>query len=457
VPLPFVLLTVVVAVGILGLAPDARAQCTGCPNSSFARTGRFQPLGANAISVIAQGDWNGDGVPDLATAGGNTLAVLVGDGMLRFGAPTLLSLPSGAAPSGIAVADFDLDSDLDLATVNESTSNVSVFLNSGGAFGGRTDFSVAFSPQGVVAADFNQDGVPDLLAANYNGTLSFLAGLGNGSFAAATSLSTSPLGISGLASADVDGDGLVDIAVSRDRTTDNVSWYRGRGDGTFDPGVTTTASGGSPKAMALGDLNGDGRPDVATLNTGEQTASLLLFSGGAFGSETIVPIDYNSQTIAIDRVNGDAAGDLVVTSWFESAASVHFGNGSGGVSSTTRMRGIFHPRAALVADLDLNGRPTWRPPATSPPTASPCTPATASAGSGRRRWRPPPGTAPSRPATSTATARPTSSRLTAPRATSRMPGGWGTAPSPRTCSCRRGSPTRWGWVWATSTRTARKT
>jgi hypothetical protein len=337
------------------LASRAAAQCTGCPYSSFDRAGRLRPIGANATTVLAHGDWNGDGTPDLATAGYATLAILVGDGTLRFGAATLLSLPAGAAVNALAAADLDLDSDLDLATVNGSTNNVSVFLNSGGTFTGPTNFAVGSGPRAAVVGDFNRDGAPDLLTTTQGAFLVLLAGRGDGSFAAPATVVTAPSGISDVEAADFDGDGLLDVAVSRDSSAGNLIWYRGRGDGTFDPAVTKTATGGYPKAMAVGDLNGDGRPDVALLHTTESKVSLLLFSGGAFGSETVVPIDYNSQTVAVARVDGDAAADIVTTSWYESAASVHFGNGAGGVSSSVRMRGIYHPRAALVADLDVNG------------------------------------------------------------------------------------------------------
>jgi hypothetical protein len=353
---PTTSLLVVTAFVLLGLAAtDVRAQCTGCPNSSFARAGRFQAMGMTntATAAIADGDWNGDGVPDLAIAGASTLNLFVGDGKLGFGTPTVLSLPSGAFPSGIAVADFDLDSDLDLATANRLTSNVSIFLNLGGTFTGPTNVAVGYSPMGVVAGDFNRDGVPDLLTAR-SGWLTFLAGLGDGSFGGPTEL-PAVFAISDLASADIDGDGLLDVAVSRDTSPGNIVWYRGRGDGTFDPGVATTASGGYPEAIALGDLNGDGRPDIAALNTAAQTVSLLLFSAGTFGSETVVPVDRDSRTITIGRLNADTAGDVVVTSWAESAVSVLLGDGVGGVSSTVRVRGFYSPSGAHVADLDLNG------------------------------------------------------------------------------------------------------
>src|SRR5207247_481306 len=126
---------------------------------------------------IAVGDFNRDGIPDLAVADlgpypnrATTVAVLIGAGDGTFGAPRFFD--AGHRLTGVAVGDFNRDGDgvQDLAIANWFATTVSVLLGNGdGTFRYGVQFGAGAAPEKVVVADFNEDGQPDLAVANYFG------------------------------------------------------------------------------------------------------------------------------------------------------------------------------------------------------------------------------------------------------------------------------------------------
>ncbi len=182
------------------------------------------PVGRNPSSV-ASGDFNGDGIPDLAVTNqsDNTLTILLGNGDGTFTAAAGSPLAIGNAPVSVVAADFNGDSFLDLAVANNADNTVSFPAGNGnGTFAAKTDFPTGAAPVSVAAGDFNIDGRIDLGVANLtDNTVSILLNLGNGLFSPSFNLAVggSP---SAITSADFNGDGLPDIAVAN-QATDNVS------------------------------------------------------------------------------------------------------------------------------------------------------------------------------------------------------------------------------------------
>src|SRR5262249_43080802 len=136
---------------------------------------------------LAMGDFNKDGKPDLATAnaGTNSIGVLLGNGTGGFvqapGSPFMVGTP----PVSIATADFNKDGNLDLATANHTSKNVTILLGNGtGGFAPAigSPISVGNSPSVVVVSDFNLDNKPDLAVGDLT-SLSILLGNGTGGFA----------------------------------------------------------------------------------------------------------------------------------------------------------------------------------------------------------------------------------------------------------------------------------
>jgi hypothetical protein len=143
----------------------------------------------------------------------------------------------------VATGDFDGDGIADLAVVNAGS--VLVFLGNGdGTFKSPTSSPTGASPITVGVGDFNKDGIPDLAVVNNcgtsypcnssNGTVLILLGKGDGTFTPASQSPVAGAGPVGLVIADFNGDGALDLAVSNyGQTTGAVSIFLGNGDGTF--------------------------------------------------------------------------------------------------------------------------------------------------------------------------------------------------------------------------------
>ena len=124
---------------------------------------------------VAVGDFNGDGVEDLAVAILNpaSVSVLLGNGDGTFQAA--VNFGAGFAPQSVAVGDFNGDGVQDLAVANARSHNVSVLLGNGdGTFQAGGDFGAGLSPASVAVGDFNSDARRDLAVANFSSDVSVL-------------------------------------------------------------------------------------------------------------------------------------------------------------------------------------------------------------------------------------------------------------------------------------------
>jgi photosystem II stability/assembly factor-like uncharacterized protein len=219
---------------------------------------------------VIVGDFNGDGIQDLAVADygsdaqrATTISVLLGNGDGTFSAAQPFEAGNGA--SGVAVGDFNRDGVQDLVVSHANDNTVSVLVGNGdGTFQAARSFGVGAFPWFVVVGDFNADQTQDLAVSDQmDDAISVLLGNGDGSFEAALTFPTgrSPAGV---AVGDFNADGTQDLAVVNAFAT-TVSVLVGKGDGTFlaaeDFGV-----GNAPASVAVGDFNGDGMPDLGVAN-----------------------------------------------------------------------------------------------------------------------------------------------------------------------------------------------
>jgi hypothetical protein len=135
--------------------------------------GQSYATGAADLSV-ASGDFNGDGIPDLATANryDDTVTILIGNGDGTFTAGT--TVPTGSGPFAIISGDFNGDGFVDLATANYSASTITILLGNGyGEFSGSpASLITGDGPIGIISGDFNGDGAPDFITANFRATQS---------------------------------------------------------------------------------------------------------------------------------------------------------------------------------------------------------------------------------------------------------------------------------------------
>jgi hypothetical protein len=212
-------------------------------------------VGVGPLSVVAA-DMNNDGWLDILTANNdNTASIALADGSGDYLAPSNLSV--GTAPQSIVAADFNRDGRLDFATANFNSSNVSVYLgdgNSGTGFGSASTIAVGNNPYSVAAADVNGDGNPDLIATNFTnpGNVRVLPGNGAGSFPAPVVNLSMGNGPRGLAVADLDNDGSLDLAVANNNGAANsVSTRLGTADATLPVELVSFTAQAQDEAVAL--------------------------------------------------------------------------------------------------------------------------------------------------------------------------------------------------------------
>jgi len=271
------------------------------------------PAGQGPIGV-AVGDFNGDGLADLAVANflDNTLGIWLGNGNGTFAAA--VNYPTGQGPISVVAADFNGDGNADLAVANSNSNNVAVFFGSGdGTFAAAVYYPVSGNPVSLALGDLSQDGLADLVTGNFSGVnVSVLLGNGQGTFAAAVNypLAGNPATV---AVGDLNGDGRADLAVTNFGST-NVSVLLGNGDGTFAAKVDYPV-GTHPYSVAIGDFNGDGRADLVIANFASDTVSVLLGNGdGTFTAGVSYPTGAGPNSVAVADFNGDGRTDLAVAS-----------------------------------------------------------------------------------------------------------------------------------------------
>jgi hypothetical protein len=309
------------------------------------------PTGGGTRSV-AIGDLNGDRRPDLAVASidTNRVSVLLNRGGGRF--RRKYSLVTGRSPFSLGIRDLNGDHALDVATVNQDASTVSVLLNKGhGAFRARRDYATAeddeSDPESLAIGDLNGDRRPDLVTANaFESTISVFLNRGDGTFRAKrdyrTGYNSTPRWV---AIGDLNSDGKRDLAIAED-DPNTVSVLLNRGNGTFEPRVDF-ATGRGPVAVAVGDLNGDRRTDLVTANAKANTVSLLVNTPGLC---TVQKVRANLLPAAERRITSAGCRVGNVTRGYSKAVE------RGRVISQSPAPGTVLPRGARVSLLVSRGR-----------------------------------------------------------------------------------------------------
>ncbi|MHB8644872.1 MAG: FG-GAP repeat domain-containing protein [Thermomicrobiales bacterium] len=291
----------------------------------------------NAPVGIVAGDFNGDRKTDVAivNSNDNTVSVLLGNGNGTFTPAAGSPITVGNAPVALAVGDFNRDGKLDLAVVNQNSGNVSVLLGNGN--GTFTPAAGSPIPVGnsvdIAVGDFNGDGKPDLAIVTPGLGVTILLGNGSGGFSLAPgspfAVGTTPLKI---AVGDFNGDGRLDLAVT-DNSFNKVNVLLGSGNGTFTPAPGSPITvGTSPAALAVADFNGDGNLDLAVANASSISPTtlpgnvmVLLGNGnGTFTPNTGAPftVGVEPDAIAVGDFNGNGKPDLAVANFGSNNMSV---------------------------------------------------------------------------------------------------------------------------------------
>lgn len=315
-------------------------------------------IGLNSVDGLV-GDFNGDNRQDLAVANlnGGNISVLIGNGNGTFQPSISYTVPG--TPRALTTGDFNGDSKSDLAVI--SNGGLSLYLGNGdGTFQPATTFATDSNVRAMASGDFNGDGKADL-ALGALGAMNILLGNGDGTFQAAVSYEAVPnAAVLTIVVRDFNGDGNADLAAGTS-TPSCVSVLLGNGDGTFHTPVNYPF-GSQVNGLSVSDLNGDGKLDVVATDANFSAWAILLGNGdGTFQAAVrlIVPPARaipSPNSISVGDVNGDGKPDLIAISSSSSFAGVQFGNGDGTFQLPVTVIIPSKANVAIVGDFDGDGR-----------------------------------------------------------------------------------------------------
>ena len=350
--------------------------------TTFARTDFA--VGNDPVAVVAQ-DFNNDQQKDLAVVNqaDSSISILINQGNGNFtptaGSPIKLGT-NEQSPSAIASAIFRLTDathlvqPADLVVANSGSNTVSVLLGSenfDGTFSEATGspFAVGTKPSAVIIADLNGDGLLDIAVANEtDNTISTFQGDGQGNFVpfpkSPFALPAAEKGPIAMASGAFDNSGKPEFAVLS-ATTQNIGIFQATGDSTFNGTFaelqgSPIGTGTDPVAFAAGDLNADGIADLAVVNQSASAITVLLNDGtGVFTQAAGSPLATASTPagVAIADFTNSGFGDIAVTNNGSATLGVYAGLGSGTFSQNIQLSVPPGPLAVITADVNGDGLP----------------------------------------------------------------------------------------------------
>ena len=312
--------------------PDCSVGGTGGRSAatlSFSETDYMSPVPAVQANAVAIADMNADGKPDLAIAhqGNGYVSIFLNNGNGTFNAGA--NYIGGGGVRSLTVADLNGDGSPDVAVPNSCFGKMAVLLNAGdGTLGYLTQYATGTCPTSLAAGDFNRDGKMDLVVTDagdtgdQNSGANYFRGKGDGTYDAGI---RSKAGVVPYfaATGDLNGDGKIDLAIGNAGLQNGgagISIMLGNGDGTFAaPVLYPTAK--SVSQLVVGDLNRDGKLDVAGVCTqvagvpGGSVQVLINNGNGSFtGPVAYDPGNaaYGPYSVAIGDLNGDCWPDLAV-------------------------------------------------------------------------------------------------------------------------------------------------
>lgn len=346
------------------------ASCSAVTQNDFSYAVGTRP------GTVAVADFNGDGKLDIVVANEQSAnaTVLLGDGNGGFTAAPGSPFSAGVDPNDLAVGDFNGDGHLDLAFANHETQHLSVLLGNGrGGFAPapKSPFAVDVKPHvhGIATGDFNGDGKLDLVTDSWGtNQLEVLFGDGAGGFRTpGTYVAVGKHPYQRARVADLNGDGKVDI-VSPNLEGNNVTVLLSDGMGGFhQPAGSPFPCGDSPFNVAVGDVNGDGKPDLAIVNSPSSTSDrsgqdglTILLADGRDGFVTMAgspfATDKFPNMVAIGDVNGDGVLDVVVSNPEQDYITLFRMHRDASAPVRTRISVPGHPKGLAVRDVNGDGK-----------------------------------------------------------------------------------------------------
>lgn len=328
----------------------------------FGKASISKAPGKPAQSVVA--DFNSDGIPDVAAVdaafGPSNMAVFLGKGDGEFQSPA--SYPTGVFTSGILAADFNQDGIPDIAAMSQgstgSDGDVAVFLGNGdGTFQPAVENVLGTFPVSIALGDFDRDGILDFATVDYFAAKAYISlGNGDGTFRAPVGYAVGG-GPFSIAAADFNRDGFLDLAVANGDVS-TLSVLLGNGDGTFQT-QTVYHTGSQVEFVLTGDLDRDGRQDIIVANYGDPSVGVFLGKGdGTFQDQVSYPVSGNDSGLGIADLDGDGIPDIAVSYYHPSKIGVLRGKGDGTFAAVVDFNtGQSQGFELSIADLNGDGTP----------------------------------------------------------------------------------------------------
>lgn len=344
-------------------------------NSDFAANVDFATnTNPNAITWA---DIDGDGKLDMIVANSNSANVSVyrntgSTGTIAFAAK--IDFTTAASPLALFAADIDGDGLIDIVTANSTANSISVLKNTSTAgsisFASKIDFTTASTPGSITGGDFDGDGLIDIAVANRSSNSVSVfrntTSAGAISFASKVDFTTAGNPYS-IATGDIDGDGKIEIAVTN-RSSNSISVFKNTSSsGTISFAAKTDfTSGSDPVSIAIGDLDGDGKLDIITQNWQPGTASAFRNTSSIGTISLANKVDINvfgsGYSLTLADINGDGKVDAVATHTTTNIVGILLNNSTVGSISIVGTLGLTtgtgsNPQGVFAVDIDGDGLP----------------------------------------------------------------------------------------------------
>ncbi|HUS30056.1 MAG TPA: FG-GAP-like repeat-containing protein [Kofleriaceae bacterium] len=312
-------------------------------------------LSGAAPHGLATADFNRDGIRDLIATNlyDNTVSVMRGLGAGQFAPRTTYGVPF---PKHLEVADLDGDGLTDVVVSGPGNAVYTLRGNGDGTLQAARELFIGGSIESMTLADIDRNGRPDLIVTNQSNMNNVMVALGNGdgTFGAPRVYAVGQTPVKVIA-ADVDGDRKLDI-ITANYSDDTFSVLMNKGNGVLAPAITSWA-GPTPSSIAAGDLDLDGKLDLVIAN---RSGTVARFSGngnGTFGFQSFTWVGPSTGAVAIADISGDGAPDVIVTDDFSHNVALLHGYGTGQLDAPILLHLPSELREFTIADFDGDAKP----------------------------------------------------------------------------------------------------